>query len=506
MSRVEAATPQKSLRSRMLALAENLRSAGAKITSLEQRLRRLVAFCFVPLTVVIVLLLGLLLSYSRQYNTVLHNVTAASAFNQDFKGNVDLQMYYYVVGSRYSTGLPIQEVQDAQQLARELMDTTTDRDSRRAIESVLNLSENLENKIYQIRDTDNYDDRQMQLENNIYVITDLIQEYMYNYLYYEAAQLSELQTNLYHQVIREVFFLGAAALILLVYLTVHSAHITRSITRPIGELSERVRAIGRGELESRPPVVAQETEVRALSEGFEKMVDQLNTLIEQSKQEQISLRNAELALLQAQISPHFLYNTLDTIIWLIETQQYDQAEQMVSNLSAFFRTSLSKGRDIISLAEEETHVRSYMEIQQIRYRDILHYEIAIAPELENCELPKLTLQPLVENALYHGIKLKRAPGRILVTGHAEGQDLVLCVQDDGPGMSPERLETVRQGLNSRARIGFGLTTVHERIQLLFGARYGLTVESTEGQGTAITVRLPRDVHGKGILDQQEAIR
>ncbi|MCI2046499.1 MAG: sensor histidine kinase [Faecalibacterium sp.] len=474
--------------------------------SLEQRLRRLVVFCFVPLTVVIVLLLTLLLNYSMQYNTVLHNVTSASAFNQNFKESIDLEMYYYVVGSRYSTGLPIQEVQDAQQLARALMATTTDHDSRRAIESVLNLSENLEKKIYQIQDTDNYDDRQNQLENNIYVLTDLIQEYMYNYLYYEAVQLSTLQTNLYHSVLREVFFLGAAALMLLIYLTVHANRITHSITRPIGELSERVKAIGRGELESRPPVEAQETEVRALSEGFEKTVDQLRGLIEQSKQEQISLRNAELALLQAQINPHFLYNTLDTIIWLIETQQYEQAEQMVSNLSAFFRTSLSKGRDIIALAEEEKHVRSYMEIQQIRYRDILQYEVNIPPELTGCMLPKLTLQPLVENALYHGIKLKRGPGHIWVAARAEGDDVVLQVRDDGVGMPPERLEMVRAGLSSTAKIGFGLATVHERMQLLFGAPYGLTVDSTPGEGTLVTVRIPNTPEVKGILDQQEAIR
>ena len=459
--------------------------------SLQQRLLLLVVSCFIPLAAVIVLLLALLLRYSQQYNTVLHNVTAASAFNQDFKENIDLEMYYYVVGSRYSTGLPTEEVRAAQDLARGLMQTTTDKDSRRAIESVLNLSENLEKKIDQIAATESYDDRQAQLENNIYVLTDLIQEYMYNYLYFEAAQLSALQTDLYHQVIGEVAVLGVTATLLLALLSWNAAAITRGIVQPIGELCERVRAIGRGQLDRRPPVSANETEVKALSEGVEKMADQISALMAQSREEQSRLHKAELALLQAQINPHFLYNTLDTIVWLIETGQSAQAEEMVTSLSSFFRTSLSRGRDVITVQEEQAHVLSYMEIQQIRYRDILQYRIDIPAELGSCRIPKLTLQPLVENALYHGIKLKHGPGTITVSGRAEGDDLLLIVQDDGAGMPPERLQQLRASLENGQRLGFGFATVHERLRLLFGAPYGLTLESEQGKGTTVTVRIPR---------------
>jgi two-component system sensor histidine kinase YesM len=232
------------------------------------------------------------------------------------------------------------------------------------------------------------------------------------------------------------------------------------------------------------------------------MVDQLNALIAQSKQEQASLRKAELALLQAQINPHFLYNTLDTIIWLIETEQYEQAENMVTNLSAFFRTSLSQGRDIITLSEEENHIRSYMEIQQIRYRDILQYKIDISPEIGIYKLPKLTLQPLVENALYHGIKCKRSPGSILVKGRPSGSDILLAVTDDGPGISARELEALRASLHGSGRLGFGLATVHERIRLLFGEPYGLTIDSREGAGTTVTVRIPQNTSIAGSLEQE----
>ena len=278
-----------------------------------------------------------------------------------------------------------------------------------------------------------------------------------------------------------------------------AARITGGITGPICALSTRVAAIGRGNLLPETPVVARETEVQALSDGFEQMVGQLNDLLEQRRQEQTSLRNAELALLQSQINPHFLYNTLDTIIWLIETEHYADAENMITSLSSFFRTSLSRGRDIITLDEETQHVASYLAIQQFRYRDIMCYRLDVDPALSECAVPKLTLQPLVENALYHGIKLKRAPGAILVSGRRAGNgDVLLSVQDDGVGMPAPRLAALRAALAGNAeRIGFGLATVHERLQLLYGEGYGLTVESIPGTGTTVTARLPYQVGQAG---------
>ena len=459
---------------------------------LRSRILRLLGVCFAPLLLVIVVQLFVMLSYSRQYSSVLHNVTTASAFNQDFKENIDLTMYYYVVGSQYSTGLPIPEVEAAQELARNLTTTTTDKNSRKAIDSVLDLSISLETKINQIAETENYDDRATQLEDNVYILTDLIQDYMYTYLYYEAAQLSRLQSDLAVQVEHTVVLLAGLAVVLLLALVLYAIRITKGITGPISALSKRVEAIGQGNLSPTEPVVARETEVQSLSAGVEKMVGQLNDLLEQRRQEQTSLRNAELALLQSQINPHFLYNTLDTIIWLIETEKYADAENMITSLSAFFRTSLSRGRDIITLDEEAQHIASYLAIQQFRYRDIMSYRLDIDPALSACTIPKLTLQPLVENALYHGIKLKRSPGVILVRGlRAENGDVLLLVKDDGVGISPERLAEMRASLDSKGdRIGFGLATVHERIRLLYGNEYGLTIESTPGVGTTVTVRIP----------------
>ena len=471
-------------------------SRQEKHVTLESKLRTLMFGFFIPVFVMVVAIFVVLFSYITRYEAILHNVTTASEFNQDFKESIDLKMYYYVVDSHYSEGLPIEEVKAAQDLANSLLETTTQKESWKAINGVLNLCINLESKIYQIEETERYDDRQLQLENNIYVLTKLIQEYMYTYLYHEASLLDSLQTEMTRSLYFEVALILAAVVGLLFIMVHQLLRLGQAITGPISNLCTRVQAISEGDLTVKTPIQAQEYEIQTLSDGFENMVERLNQQIEQNRQEQISLRSAELALLQAQINPHFLYNTLDAIVWLIEMEKNEQAVEMVTSLSGFFRSSLSNGRDIITLREEEQHVRSYLEIQKVRYKDILDYQIDMEPSLAQYEIPKLTLQPLVENALYHGIKLKRGQGHIVVTGRELEQEICLTVEDDGAGMTPERLEQVCRGLKkSRCAdepvIGFGVATVHERLQLLFGPEYGLRVSSESGQGTRVEVRIPK---------------
>ena len=211
------------------------------------------------------------------------------------------------------------------------------------------------------------------------------------------------------------------------------------------------------------------------------------------------MRYAELRLLQEQINPHFLYNTLDTIVWLIEGDDPDKAVDMVVALSEFFRLVLSKGKEYISIREEKEHIRGYLEIQQVRYRDILDYEIDIDEELYQYKILKLTLQPLVENSLYHGIKYKRAKGKIWITGrmepdvNAENDRLLLCVQDNGVGMDEEELERLRIEIGKPCKEterGFGLANVNERIRMNFGMEYGMTIESEKGVGTKVRIVIP----------------
>ena len=461
-----------------------------KVHSIKGRLRHLVAAISIVLAVLLVSVLLMLGSYSSHYARLLHNVTTASEFNREFKDTIDLRMYYYVIESQYSQGLPIEEVRAAQTLAKSLIDTTFQKNSRQAITSVLDLCENLEGKIYQIEETSDYDQRLTQLENNVYVLTSLVEEYMYTYLYYEAAELNAVQQVVTRQAGVEIALIILAAALAIVFLLRYSIRLSRSITAPLEELCRRAERVDAGDLTVQEPVPSEIREIRTLSEGMEQMIGRLDDQMGEIRRRQESLRRTELALLQAQINPHFLYNTMDTIIWLIEADKQQEAVEMVANLSSFFRHSLSKGEDVITLAEEERHVRSYLQIQHARYQDIMEYILDIDPGLHDAMLPKLTLQPLVENALYHGIKLKRAKGTIRITATLPDGCVLLRVEDNGVGITPQRLAQLRDAMERQERVGFGLSAVNQRLRLQFGPEYGLRLDSEEGQGTTVTARIP----------------
>lgn len=458
--------------------------------SLSEQLHRLLLSILIPVCLITVLMLCFFISTNVQYSGVSETIAEVSGFNQNFKEDVDLKMYYYVIDSTYSEGLPLEEVGTAYNLAQALLESTENKESIKAIRSVLSLCENLESRLYQIAETEGYDARVAQLESNVYVLTDLIQQYMYNYLYHEAGQLAQMQDVLNRQLWLELSAILLGALLLVLLLWKRVVRISHSITRPIDALSQRVASISQGDLTVQEPVAAEDEKLKTLSEGFEQMVYRLNCQIEQTKTEQERLRTMEFALLQAQINPHFLYNTLDTIIWLVEMQKNDQAVEMVTSLSNFFRSSLSKGRDVITLAEEAVHVQSYLEIQQVRYQDILNYSIQMDKDLADCVLPKLTLQPLVENALYHGIKAKRGLGTICVRSWRDGNAVRLEVSDTGAGMSQARLQQVRQALQTEHPVGFGMATVQKRLQLLYGDRCRFDVESKQAVGTTVFLSIP----------------
>lgn len=461
-----------------------------KITSnsIEGKLYRLVLKVFLPMLLLVGIVLIMLVDYNLKYSAVINNITTASRFNQDFKADVDLKMYYYVIGS--SDELPLEEVRTASTLAETLLSKTTDHESRKAVESVLGLCASLDSSIDRIRNTEGYDKRIEQLETNTYVITELIEKYLYTYLYHEAGQLAVLQQRMNITLGVE---LVAVLLILAVavYNAVRGAIQTgRSITDPVDALFRRVQEIGQGDLTEKPPVQADDPKLSVLSSGLEEMTVRLNRQIELNRQEQIRLRGIELSLLQAQINPHFLYNTLDAIVWLIETGKNEQAEEMVTSLSTYFRSFLSNGQDIVTVNQEQQHIRSYLEIQQVRYKDILDYEIDIDPAIDDCLIPKLTLQPLVENAIYHGIKPKRGKGMIRVRGQLNNGWVTLRVEDTGAGMEKEALNALSREIVSGEAGGFGLTASYKRLLLVYGPECGFAIDSRVGEGTEVTINIP----------------
>ena len=337
-----------------------------------------------------------------------------------------------------------------------------------------------------------YDENRDLWENGVQLVTANIQNKMLQLLYNENRQSALIYSDMQHITRNMIIISLFLAAFLVVVTTMMITIIPRSISKPVRYLSSITKEVADGNLEVRAHM-EHGVDVKLLADSLNVMIEKIKTLIDNVMLEQMRLREAELEILQMQINPHFLYNTLDTIVWLAEAGQKEQVVSMVQTLSDFFRASLNSGKDIVSLEGECRHITSYLQIQQVRYQDILTYDVDIPEEIANCKIPKITLQPLVENALYHGIKNKRGKGRIVVTGRREKDKCVIRVEDNGIGMTKERLNQVRGGLTTKIEDSndfYGLYNVNERIRLKFGEEYGLSIDSVLQEGTCVEVWLP----------------
>ncbi len=464
--------------------------------TIQQQIRRLLGTVLPVMGAIIVILIVMLLSINRQYTGVLQSANTAADFNQEFKTQLDSGMYNHVIRPRSEasvTELPMAVLDDAVGVLQRLESITTLRDNRWRVQSMLDMCENLRGYMVEIAQEESYDLRMELLERNIRGetgLTKLIETYMNDFINDEVREMARLQGRITHQMTAVIIAVIAGVAVLALAMVWYSVRVRRRITGPISALSRKAQQFGEGDFTS-TPVETHITELQTLDSGFDEMARRVDALMAKQMEDQRSLHRAELELLQAQINPHFLYNTLDSIAILAESQREEDVVTMVTSLSTFFRNSLNKGEDIISLDAERTQVASYLEIQQIRYSDILRYEINIPEELLDCMVPKLILQPLVENALYHGIKNRRGMGTITVTGEADGSDLLLKVTDNGAGMDEEQVRILQAGIYEDRHTGLGLVNVHKRIRLYCGEPYGLFFESQVGKGSIVSIRLPQ---------------
>lgn len=289
-----------------------------------------------------------------------------------------------------------------------------------------------------------------------------------------------------------VYILFTCVIISLVLVVIVSFKFSRTLTNPIFKLKRLMKQAESGDLTVRFNFQHND-EIGELGQSFNHMIARIDQLIQMVYVEQENKRTAEMKSLQEQIKPHFLYNTLDTISWMARDYDAEDIVRLVDALTNMFRIGLSHGKDIITVKEEITHVSNYLYIQKIRYKDKLNYVIHVDESLYAIEVPKLILQPLVENAIYHGVKAKRG-GTITITGVPEGENLVFTVQDNGAGMPQEKVEELNRRMSERSVLdeqkSFGLFYIRERIQLCYGTGYGVHVESTLGEGTRVTITLP----------------
>jgi two-component system sensor histidine kinase YesM len=287
--------------------------------------------------------------------------------------------------------------------------------------------------------------------------------------------------------------------VITVLLILFSFRLAVSLTRPISELRTLMRQAEKGDMEVRFSQ-SRSDELGDLGAGFNHMLSRMGELIRQVREEQRHRMDAEMKILQEQIKPHFLYNTLDIVSWMAREYQAEDIVSLVDALTTMFRIGLSTGKDFITLRDEIVHVSNYLYIQKIRYKEKLSYSIKVDQEALCCEVPKLILQPLVENAIYHGIRKKRSSGNISISARLYDSSLEMTVKDNGAGMSEETLlkimHQMEQSLDFDGKQGFGLFYIQQRVKQHYGQTWGLKITSHEDEGTNVTVTLPT-VNGEG---------
>ena len=323
---------------------------------LEKKMNRLLFSTMIPMACLLVILLLIFWQYAGQYNKLSENLAVSSKFNLSFKDELDLEMYYLAIGSKEASELDdvVGQVEDAQEIMEKLRKNTYHASGVKCLNSLDAYLDNLKKRMLQLMEIKEYDKRMEFMDSNIRIITGLIMQEMQNYIYNESMYLVKVETNLTHRV--KVLISGMAVLLLatLGILMRRSFRLTGGIIRPVTEMLDKVKKVGRGNFDVLP-VSAEIVEIEELDQGINKMAHRISGLLENVRQEKEMQHLTELQLIQAQVNPHFLYNTLDTIVWLIEGGMTDDAVEMISSLSIFFRTSLSKGNDIIPLSEEKRH-------------------------------------------------------------------------------------------------------------------------------------------------------
>jgi len=265
--------------------------------------------------------------------------------------------------------------------------------------------------------------------------------------------------------------------------------------RPLRELVGQMTAVSGGDLSARMEEKGKGKDIEILANGFNNMLNDIERLMERVKREHHQAEQIRFNALQSQIQPHFLYNALDCIHWQAAMDGNKEVSAMVKELASYYRLCLSKGRDIVPLSQELAHVTSYLFIQNKRYDGIVKTQFDVSRSLEKVLIPKITLQPLVENAIYHGIKIKLGrTGKIIIRALEQQDHIIICVENDGIGLNPGQIEEINNSLSVHDdNFGYGVRNVHRRIEILFGKGYGLFYRQNDGGGVSVEINLPRQI-------------
>lgn len=463
--------------------------------SLGKRLNRAFTTILVILLIPVLVSMSMMLYYSRSYHSLIERADKVSSLQPVVTEDLPSELFGIIAGrssfedgSQYRILAQIQKQLDylTAQKPASLMELTVA--SRTTNETLKGYIDSLGKQMAQGAKVEQNLELLEEIRNVSALLGDMLRDALRAEIL-SATQTSQgLQTTLYFLLALDTVLV----LFSLLFIIKARKVLETAVTGPVEELKRFAGEIALGRLDTRAPEPDME-ELYTLNISLNTMAGQLKELMEENRLEQENLKKSELRALQAQITPHFLYNSLDAIVWLAEAKKTTEVVAITRALSDFYRISLSDGRDWISVAEEEGHLRGYLTIQQIRYRDILDYEVNIDPDVLDEMILKLSIQPLAENALYHGIKNRRGRGRLEIKVYGEDKQLCVEVKDNGLGMSEERLQQVRDlldGQGDETNIGYGLFSVDKRLKLYYGQSRGLEIDSSQNTGTVISFRVP----------------
>ena len=368
---------------------------------MKKKILTLAAVVTLPFILLVMYLLASMASYSNTYDEIVSNMTVANNYNLNFKEEMDESLYKLVVGyvtldtieTDKSLKNPYTLIDELRSEFTRLTAITTESESKLWLESLLRNIDTLEKRVDDIVDSisagGRYNENIEKLDNNIYILTELIQDDIQYYIYYQTRYMDKVTDTLQDQIGRFMVVCSVLIGVLIIVVAVSAVMIVSGIIQPISQLNQATEKIAQGDFNARAQADSDD-EVAELAVSFNKMAGSMQSLIDKVKEDERKMRKADLRLLQEQIQPHFLYNTLDTIVWLIESNEPDEAVTMVVTLSDFFREILSKGKEFISIKEEEKHISSYLQIQEMRYRDILEYDIQLDQVIYKYQILKLT--------------------------------------------------------------------------------------------------------------------
>ncbi|WP_070000303.1 sensor histidine kinase [Cellulosilyticum sp. I15G10I2] len=433
---------------------------------------------------------------TNKYNRLITNIEEANRLNIIVKSDIPSEMWSIVVGHKlFDESNQYVMIGRIDHALSNLVNRTNDKKGKQLIEvaqrAMMTLTAYVDKIGVQINTQERVAESEKTLEE-IRGVSVLVSEVLQEFIRVEIEDIGRVNQSIQRITLVSTLLVATICALVIGFAVIGFKSVNYKIGFPILKLEYMARQIAEGDLSVR----AEEPEVEELKDlthSLNIMAERIKVLIDCSIEEQRKVQKAEMKALQAQITPHFLYNTFDTIVWFAEQKRHQEVIRITLAFTNFFRISLSKGKDWITTAQEIEHVRNYLIIQSIRYGDILDYSIEIDPHLNDVPMLKLLLQPLVENAIYHGIKNKRGLGFIHIKGWQEGKWSCFCVEDNGIGILPEKLESLREMLRQDdvlPDMGFGIYNVHRRIRLYYEGTVGLWINSEYGEGTQITFKLP----------------